>query len=541
MMLFEIQNPNVRDRLRYNLLPSGVERTAIVDSISIARLRLAEIQAQGSTASGLGDEELTLRQYIAEYSSLLAPIRLLSVDILQTVFVDPDIHGFTEMGMKPPPSTVYMYRPNVLAAVSHHWRDIVCETTQLWSSFKVPLWQSQYSLERVRLCLERSKDALLSMTFDWKPFSPLDGDVLQEVLDHAERWRHVQMPLHGEFLSVLSPAKGRLHQLETLEFMGSGHRSGGSHKFDTFEVAPKLRFLSLHGLEEDIPRLPWRQLQRIFVLDNIGDPFLCRVLAMTPGLRDITVNNNLDHYIANPTNLELHLPSSPELRKIVILGRNSTMKVLNHMNAPGLKEIILIDCYVWDSPSITSLVHRSGCYPEKLVLQNTRVRSGELLALLRMLPALHTLVLTDATPNAFTNTVVDALTTTSSWDEVALPALTTLVLVGTYLFSTDKLLTMLESRTLANHPPQSLSSFTTIDIRLPARMIAQSDVRRFARAFRGIKTASLIYLNEARELFQITVGDKAPLYCQYTYHMRLFELGAGIIMQHPGLVGARGK
>jgi hypothetical protein len=157
-----------------------------------------------------------------------------------------------------------------------------------------------------------------------------------------------------------------------------------------------------------------------------------------------------------------------------------------------------------------------------------------------MLPALHTLVLTEVTPNAFTNAVVDALTVTSSWDEVALPALTTLVLVGTHLFSTDKLLTMLESRTLANHPPQSLSSFTTIDIRLPARMIAQSDVRRFARAFRGTKTASLIYLNEARELFQITLGHKAPLYCQYTYHMRPYELGAGIIMQHPGLVGARG-
>jgi hypothetical protein len=125
MMLFEIQNPNVRDRLRYNLLPSGVERAAIVDSISIARLRLAEIQAQDFTTSGLDDEEVTLRQYIAEHSSLLAPIRLLSVDILQTVFLDPDIHGFTEMGMKPPPSTVYIYRPNVLAAVSHHWRDIV--------------------------------------------------------------------------------------------------------------------------------------------------------------------------------------------------------------------------------------------------------------------------------------------------------------------------------------------------------------------------------------------------------------------------------
>jgi hypothetical protein len=44
MQLFEIQNPNVRDRLRYNVLPIETERLAIQNSITLARLRLAEIE-----------------------------------------------------------------------------------------------------------------------------------------------------------------------------------------------------------------------------------------------------------------------------------------------------------------------------------------------------------------------------------------------------------------------------------------------------------------------------------------------------------------
>ncbi|KAJ6551221.1 hypothetical protein B0H19DRAFT_164454 [Mycena capillaripes] len=209
MDLFEIQKPNIRDRLRYNILPLETERKAVNDSLSVARLRLAEIQASRSSDNhGQEEEQVTLCHYIANYSSLLAPIRRLSDDILRIIFLDPDIHNFRKMGMSPPASMVNVYKPNAIAAVSHQWKTLVWGTPKFWASFHATFWRSRYSVERVRLCLERSKNAPLSMSFAWmrspKDSDPLlHNDALEAILDHAERWAHVLLPLHPQFLSLL--------------------------------------------------------------------------------------------------------------------------------------------------------------------------------------------------------------------------------------------------------------------------------------------------------------------------------------------------
>ncbi|KAJ7157810.1 hypothetical protein C8R46DRAFT_417467 [Mycena filopes] len=183
-----VQLPNIRERLRYNLAPSEAERNAIGDSLAAAQAHLARLQKTGTGTQ----HHRELHRYVADYSSLLAPIRRLSVEILQTIFLDPDIHNFyAENHQKDPiPSLVHVYNPSLVAMVSHHWQNVARETATLWSSFKVVLWQGRYSLERLRLCLARSKGAPLSITFDWREHDtplPLHADALQAILAHAER------------------------------------------------------------------------------------------------------------------------------------------------------------------------------------------------------------------------------------------------------------------------------------------------------------------------------------------------------------------
>ncbi|KAJ6574607.1 hypothetical protein B0H19DRAFT_1254294 [Mycena capillaripes] len=112
------------------------------------------------------------------------------------------------------------------------------------------------------------------------------------------------------------------------------------------------------------------------------------------------------------------------------------------MNTPELRELLIVNCGAWDSPSVTSLAQRSGCHLERLVLLETRIRAGDLLDVLRAIPTLETLEITESIPNAVTDPVVEALTL-SARQFAVLPILGTLVLKGAYLFGTDKLLTML--------------------------------------------------------------------------------------------------
>jgi hypothetical protein len=115
----------IRDRLRSNIPPLGAERLAIRESTRIAQLRLAETDTQDFL--DIASERGALRQYISEYSSLLALIRLLPVEMLGRIFIQPAIHNSEMFGS----TVVTMYRPKVIGEVSHHWREVARGTPKL--------------------------------------------------------------------------------------------------------------------------------------------------------------------------------------------------------------------------------------------------------------------------------------------------------------------------------------------------------------------------------------------------------------------------
>ncbi|KAJ7689298.1 hypothetical protein B0H17DRAFT_1135109 [Mycena rosella] len=75
------------------------------------------------------------------------------MDILQTIFLDPDIHDFMVMEKIAPPSIVSVYHPNLVASVSLHWRDVVWGTPKFWTSFNLRLSPhgSQHIIHRLRV------------------------------------------------------------------------------------------------------------------------------------------------------------------------------------------------------------------------------------------------------------------------------------------------------------------------------------------------------------------------------------------------------
>ncbi|KAJ6481445.1 hypothetical protein C8R47DRAFT_1134446 [Mycena vitilis] len=510
--LFEISNPRLTDLLRLNASPLDGERVAINGSMAIARSRLAQLETKAPDDPYASDKTL-LRRYIAKYSSLLAPIRLLAADVLQIILSHPDMHESTRMG----PLVVTMYRPMVIAAVCSHWRDIVLGTPQLWSTLQVKLWGGYTALHWIRLCLERSKNAPLTLNFHWvrgynvdpiKRHNQVFEETMGELARHAERWQHVALPSSEDFLTHSSLAQDRFPRLETLEF----HRLFPEQKeLRIFVNTPRLQFLSIQesGNISELPALPWGQLTCVSAPDAFTVPLLVRA----PQLRGIVIcmgRSASQPVLPQPSLLPTRCES---MRTIVLSGGRSQnralMKILLHIVTPRLTELFLVDCAAWDAASIPTILQRSGCYLKTLLLQDTRVRARELFELLPSLQTVETLVVADCIPNALNNSVLEALTLLSGTDAV-LPALRTFVLTGSYLFTLEKLLTMLESRT-GSHS----QSLVTIDIVLLDRGFTVTELNRFV-GLRGLESSRLRCLDQARRPVRFTSGNMGPREWRWT-------------------------
>ncbi|KAJ6564351.1 hypothetical protein B0H19DRAFT_1258808 [Mycena capillaripes] len=442
--------------------------------------------------------------------AVLAPVRLLSVELLQIIILDPDLHGFGAIG-SPPPSFMTSYKANAIASVSNHWRGVACGTLQLWSSLRILLCRGIYSsLELLRLRLERSKNTQLSISFDWQPIADrmpereqqqhlkAVEETVMELLGHAERWAHVALPSHSEFLHHLSPARNRLPLLRTIAFLFPVAMDGPlARDLNTFENTPKLRYLSLEFTRADpadLPPLPWHQLHQVSINSEAQCALGGKIMALAPRLHGITIDGSPPPGEAASSHRPMsNPPPNTCIRKIILFGKDhkkqTVTTVLASMNTPELKELLIVNCGAWDSLSVTSLAQRSGCHLERLVLLETRIRAGDLLDVLRAIPTLETLEIKDSIPNAF----------------AVLPILGTLVLKGAYLFETDKLLTMLESRM---GPQKRSSQPMAINVMLLNRELSPADCQRFA-ALEGHGFGRLEWFDEARTRVQMKLGDPA--------------------------------
>ncbi|KAJ7983296.1 hypothetical protein DFH06DRAFT_1467123 [Mycena polygramma] len=472
--LFELQGPTIRDRLRHNILPSDEGRSAIMESLVVAQQRLAEIHGIDVSVEGI-----TLCEYISEYSSLLAPIRRLTHDILENIFADPEISQMIRIG-RTTPSLVVGRNPYVLASVSHYWMCVSLQTPELWSKFYIHACTNDRALNQLRVCLERSGTVPLSIDLTLPRvlrsggFTSFNGEILNELMAYAERWGRLRVSMTNENIALLAPVHGRLHQLKEIIFdiRVKGTKAPGGPS-NIFEVAPELRIagLACFYIGDEFPILPFGQIEK--VVFSGADNICCATLSKFSNVQELVVAYSQTRELPPGTPLapQLHLT----LKKIA-LGQSSAngdcrnaMDVLDRLTAPNLEELHVTD-KVWEAASIEHFLTRSDCSLQILVLKTVRVRAGELLAVLRQTPTLRTLALRDSTPNSLTDILISALTPTNA-SQMLLRALNDLTIVGTYLFSTNGILRMLEGRAASLH---------VVDLVLPDRPVGTADRARFA-------------------------------------------------------------
>ncbi|KAJ7174166.1 hypothetical protein C8R43DRAFT_1230852 [Mycena crocata] len=136
MEAYQTQALAIRDRLRCNILPSDAEREAILRSMEAAEARRSDLQTQVPTAE-VEKEMKILLQYLTDCSSLLnSPIQRLSIDLLQVIFLRPEIHDHLSTIRFSP--RVEVDTPHI-ASVCHHWRTVALDTPTFWASIQTSI------------------------------------------------------------------------------------------------------------------------------------------------------------------------------------------------------------------------------------------------------------------------------------------------------------------------------------------------------------------------------------------------------------------
>ncbi|KAJ6511237.1 hypothetical protein DFH09DRAFT_270533 [Mycena vulgaris] len=481
--MFSVSESDFSD-LRDNVVPDETLCLAIRDSIAAAELRLSTASSlpQGSYLE-VSQECHDLRTFIAISTSRLAPIRRLPSKVLSKIFLDT-----TASDRAPRLGQSF---PLPICTVSSHWRAIALSTATLWTHFVVSILGGDGALRTLELYLARSKDRGLSLSMTGERRHRYTEEVNPAIVAHllrvSERWVSAEVRLPYRLIPEFASLRGRLPALESLLLHFESYSPIAD--LDIFEIAPRLHRLSVRALKPNsIPRLPRDQITELDFEHN-GVPDLIRIASTFPTLRQLS-------FAGTPSTESVPRPDSLLTASTLILRGPLSTTTLHHLSAPALAHLDLHrEQHGWQIPPFGDFLSRSGCTLRSLTLDDVLVRAPALLQLFPLIPSVETLTLRNLRPHALLDSALLALTLPPGAPPL-LPALTTLTLAGSYLFSTPALLAMLESRA-------TLSRLHRVDLLIGHRQFSAEDVRRL-RALQGVKvTLNLVSRNKTAAFVKV--------------------------------------
>ncbi|KAJ7084627.1 hypothetical protein B0H15DRAFT_888246 [Mycena belliarum] len=482
---------SVLSELRYNVIPELEDWSAIRLSITQAEERLFALStkredlilaAESRSNEEVESECMEIRKFIAIASSRLAPIRRLLPELLSLVFT----HSFDD-------STFFIGRPRsyehyAVAAVSSHWRQVALSTPSFWTKFSVSLRGGDGALQILQMCLQRSKGFPLTINLrtDIVSRGPFRAGIIQQLIEHSERWFKVSLPLDPELLELLSPIRGRLPSLQIMSVIipSKNHSAAVGNTMlnaDAFESAPKLHSLSLYSVTGamGLPRLPLAQVERLmFTIARTNDANFKDIVARSPNIRKLTCH------------CSTHLGYSPPTRTVpVLLSELRAIELkfsdiaLFFFSAPRLESLSMAVFHNISGDIFFPFIERSGCNLRSLSLTKLWMHESVLQQVLRATPALEELSIWDARRDLVTDSAMQALVMHPTRPAL-IPSLQILNLHGSYDFQTTTLLDMFESRTTPQQPTQT-ARLRVVDLRLDQRQFREDELVRF-RCVQGV-------------------------------------------------------
>ncbi|SJK98637.1 uncharacterized protein ARMOST_01905 [Armillaria ostoyae] len=280
------------------------------------------------------------------YSSTLAPVRRLPVDVLRTVFREIQISEWRTIPPSPPLD--FSQGPWTLSHVCGAWRDVVLSCPQLWShivlyfpsplSVKNPLAEvyspPRHMLVALRAMILRSEQCPLDIVFElgYDPDQDMAEKVFAMILEVSRRWRTVVLRISLDFAERLKVVRGRIPCLEslTLYALYASLQTVGT------ELPEDIR-----SLFADAPRLQNITLPGIGGLGDFIFPLhITRLAAPVENVSNLGVYQSLVECHLESGNLDISFPLHiflPNVRRL----HATSFWILAHLCLPSLNDLTI--------------------------------------------------------------------------------------------------------------------------------------------------------------------------------------------------------
>ncbi|KAK0470501.1 hypothetical protein IW261DRAFT_1004093 [Armillaria novae-zelandiae] len=319
------------------------------------------------------------------YSSTLAPVRHLPVDVLRSVFRKIQVSEWRTTSSHTPN---FSQGPWTLSHVCGAWRDVVLSYPQLWSHIKLRYWYPRSEINRLaevdspprhllvalKAMILRSEqcplDIVLQLDLDH------DVDMVEEIfamiLEVSHRWRTLELQMSSNLLERLKMVHGRIPCLESLT-LGS---------WETFQVGRAEPADDIRTLFADAPciRNITLPLHGIYGLGDFVFPLhITHLAAPVENVANLGAYQSLVEchlgikYGPNGSNSDISLPLHiflPNVRRLFV----RSIQILAHLCLPSLNHLtiagveIIVRRYV---QVVNDFLRRSRCSLTRLAFYST--------------------------------------------------------------------------------------------------------------------------------------------------------------------------
>ena len=383
--------PNLNDYLFTNIPPYEPHRSEFQRVLQRATSSLFKVETQIAL---LRFEPIhyqlhhRLSTLIKDCKTVLSPVRKLNDDLLYEIFSHfamptPTENNWISLDDALPTSLNQTLEPWVFSQVSRSWRDVAISCPKLWQNVTISLGYSDNfnhpQAYPLTLQLERSANVPLYISLSASPDVHTQSPTFQLLLASCNRWKHLLLRLEPVGMSLLTPLKGLLPNLQKVYLPPSLARTHCT----ALHHAPNLT--SIVGWAPFIAPilLPWTQITEFKAenLFNLGFSTLQRFEHIAPSfwspepiLNLLTCMPNLEkcflcctHSLTSSSKPILQHDRLRDLTLIDIAGQGGARYLLDRLTLPRLNKI----CYNGsDIPaeSILGLFTRSEFRLEKLLL-----------------------------------------------------------------------------------------------------------------------------------------------------------------------------
>jgi hypothetical protein len=387
---------------------------------------------------------------------------------------------------------------SVIAAVCSRWRELALSTSQLWSTICMDLdgENSHSDAKIVQTWLKRSAMCPLSVTLEQYDEDDSDGHpVIDAVIPHSHRLEYLSISTHKNMIHALSPLKGQLPALKTLDLFVTSYSELDGSLYDIFVDAPQLRILDTNAPSRTMGMgYPFAQLTQCCI-GGLCPRECLHVLRVAHNITTCTFRDMIDSDVSagNP-----HLPVVSHLHTLSIdIAVRGLGEFFSSLWLPAVREIYIGRCgnVPWPHTEFLSLVSHSSRQLEKLVLQTTRNMSSEqLICCLEAIPSLQDLRFGEgerwSSPSHWhvvNDAVLWKLTHQPGLEGQLplVPSLHTFRYVGNNTFEDQSLLDMIESR-WGRELPEGLGRLHSVFIELPRDLAPEMMARAKAWKEEGL-------------------------------------------------------